>query len=128
MIFYFFCLGYTITKEVKILEEKYSDVGNRIYMMRKQRGLTREKLAEMSDISVQFLADIEKGRKNMTVTTLRKVAAALVVSTDYIVNGISECSEYNDEINELLKTLDVKSKSYALDILRIYANAVNSAK
>lgn len=128
MIFYFFCLGYTITKEVNTLKEKYSDVGDRINILRKQQGLTREKLAEMSDISVQFLADIEKGRKNMTVTTLRKVANALLVSTDYIVNGIPENFEYNFEINELLKTLDVKSKSFALEILRIYASAVKSAK
>ena len=110
------------------MKEKYSDVGDRINILRKQRGLTREKLAEMSDISVQFLADIEKGRKNMTVTTLRKVANALLVSTDYIVNGIPENFEYNFEINELLKTLDVKSKSFALEILRIYASAVKSAK
>lgn len=109
-----------------ILKEKYSDVGNRIYTTRKQRGLTREKLAEMADISVQFLADIEKGRKNMTVTTLRKIAAALVVSTDYIVNNTLESTEYNDEIIELLKTLDSDSKIYALDILRLYAKAVNS--
>lgn len=110
------------------MKEKYSDVGDRINILRKQQGLTREKLAEMSDISVQFLADIEKGRKNMTVTTLRKVANALLVSTDYIVNGIPENFEYNFEINELLKTLDVKSKSFALEILRIYASAVKSAK
>ena len=110
------------------MKEKYSDVGDRINILRKQQGLTREKLAEMSDISVQFLADIEKGRKNMTVTTLRKVANALLVSTDYIVNGIPENFEYNFEINELLKTLDVKSKSFALEILRLYASAVTSAK
>ena len=110
------------------MEEKYFDVGNRIFTTRKQRGLTREKLAEMSDISVQFLADIEKGRKNMTVTTLRKIAAALVVSTDYIVNSTSENSAHDDEIIELLKTLDDNSKAYALDILRLYAKAVNASK
>lgn len=55
--------------------------------IRKARGFTREQLAEKADISVQFLADIEKGRKNMTVTTLRKLSTALMVSADYIVNG-----------------------------------------
>ena len=63
----------------------YEETGKRIFKLRKERGLTREHLAEMADISVQFLADIEKGRKNMTVTTLRKLSSALMVSTDYIV-------------------------------------------
>ena len=63
----------------------YEKTGNRILKLRKDRGMTREKLAELADISVQFLADIEKGRKNMTVTTLRKLSSALLVSTDYIV-------------------------------------------
>lgn len=47
------------------------DVGKRISNTRKFRGFSREKLSELADISVQFLADIEKGRKSMTVPTLR---------------------------------------------------------
>src|SRR5699024_8761183 len=53
------------------------EIGLRLRGMREQRALTRERLAEYSDISVQFLADIETGRKGMTVQTLRKLALAL---------------------------------------------------
>ena len=72
------------------MNELNIEVGARITEMRKQRGYTREKLSELADVSVQFLADIEKGRKSMTVATLKRIAAALLVSTDYIVNGIIE--------------------------------------
>ena len=65
----------------------YIETGNRILQLRKSKNLTREQLAERAGISVQFLADIEKGRKNMTVTTLRNLASALLVTTDFIVNG-----------------------------------------
>ena len=75
----------------------YEETGKRIFKLRKERGLTREHLAEMADISVQFLADIEKGRKNMTVTTLRKLSSALMVSTDYIVNGSKDPDASEDE-------------------------------
>ena len=44
-----------------------------------ESGKPEEKLAELADISVQFLADIEKGRKSMTILTLKKIAAALLV-------------------------------------------------
>ena len=47
----------------QLMNYPYEETGNRIFMLRKERGLTRERLAEMADISVQFLADIEKGRK-----------------------------------------------------------------
>ena len=42
-------------------------------MIREYSNLTREVLAVKADISVQFLADIENGRKSMTVKTLKKI-------------------------------------------------------
>ena len=75
--------------------------------IRKERGYTREKLAELADISVQFLADIEKGKKNMTVTTLRKLAKTLTVTTDQIVNGISPFAD--DELSVLYGSIDITS-------------------
>ena len=65
----------------------YVETGNRILKLRQSQNMTREQLAEKAEISVQFLADIEKGRKNMSVTTLRNLATALLVTTDFIVNG-----------------------------------------
>lgn len=100
----------------------YADAGTRIRHLREEQGLTRERLAEMADISVQFLADIEKGRKNMSVTTLRNLAAALFVTTDFIVNGTKH--ETDDELVELCKTLSPEHKRYALKMLRIFAEAV----
>ena len=82
------------------MDYPYAETGNRILSLRKAQRLTRERLAEAADISVQFLADIEKGKKNMTVTTLRKIAAALSVTTDYIVNG-TEITSPDEEIIEL---------------------------
>ena len=54
-----------------------SAIGRRLRCRREELALTREKLAECAEISVQFLADIETGRKGMTVQTLRKLALAL---------------------------------------------------
>lgn len=46
-----------------------TSIGNRISHIRKERGYTQEKLAELAGISIQFLSDIENNKKNMTVTT-----------------------------------------------------------
>ena len=101
-----------------------TEVGARITELRKQRGYTREKLSEIADVSVQFLADIEKGRKSMTVATLKRIAAALLVPTDYIVNGTVENGD-NDGIISILNTLSEKNKKQAKKILTAFAEAVN---
>jgi len=106
----------------------YEETGNRIFQLRKAKNLTREQLAEKADISIQFLADIEKGRKNMTVTTLRKLAFALSVTTDFIVNGDESISPSQYELMTLFQTLSIENQGYALQILRTFAEAVHVSK
>lgn len=106
------------------MNELNIEVGERITALRKQRGYTREKLSELADVSVQFLADIEKGRKSMTIATLKRIASALLVPTDYIVNGTTENGD-NDGIISILNTLSDKNKKQAEKILTVFAEAVN---
>lgn len=118
---------YTISKEVIFLENQNIEVGGRITNLRIKRGYTRERLSELADVSVQFLADIEKGRKSMTVATLRRISAALLVTTDYIVNGTPEQDD-NSAILSIINTLSEKNKKQAEKILTAFAEAVNSEK
>lgn len=106
------------------MDNKYSDVGERINYIRKQRGYTREKLAELADISVQFLADIEKGRKSMTVNTLRKLAFTLNVTTDYIVNGTTP-SPVNNTLTSMLASMNTDVRAHAERLLTVYVDAIN---
>lgn len=107
----------------------YEETGKRILELRKERKLTREKLAEAADISVQFLADIEKGRKNMTVTTLRKLSAALTVSADYIINGDKNITlDTETELSEIFCTIPHDKQKNALELLKIFSEAVNDDK
>ncbi len=103
------------------MDYPYAETGKRILDLRKAHHLTRERLAEMAEISVQFLADIEKGKKNMTVTTLRKLAKALTVSTDYIVNGTGEPTE--QALFALYDELTPENRIRALQILRLFTEA-----
>ena len=102
----------------------YIETGTRIFRLRKFRNLTREQLAEKAGISVQFLYDIENGRKNMTVTTLRKLSSALCVTADFIINGDVGKVDSEQELIAIYKKLPVEKQSYALQILRTFAEAV----
>lgn len=99
-------------------------IGRRISGIRKERGYTQEKLAELADISVQFLSDIENDKKNMTVKTLKKIADALCVTTDYIIYG-REISSENFMINAMIETLSDKNKENAAKLIGVFADAVN---
>ena len=59
-----------------------------IRKLRKQRGLSQEKLARLADIATATLVKIESGTaKEPTITTVSKLASALGVSIDELVKG-----------------------------------------
>ena len=62
-------------------------IGERIKKQRLLIGYSREKLAEMVDITPRFCYDLELGNKNMSVNTLLKLSTALNVSIDYLLFG-----------------------------------------
>lgn len=101
-----------------------TSIGERISHIRKERGYTQERLAELADISVQFLSDIENNKKSMTVKTLRKIADRLNVTTDYIIYGRKITNE-NSIINAMFETLSDKNKKKAEKLLEIFVDAVN---
>ena len=106
------------------MDYPYAETGNRILNLRLSQNMTREKLAEKADISVQFLSDIEKGKKNMTITTLRKLSCALLVTTDYIVNGQENLSSNTEnELLELFRILPPEKQCYALELLKTFTEA-----
>ena len=97
--------------------------------MREYCHYTREVLAEKADISVQFLADIETGRKSMTVKTLKNIAESLHVSTDYIVFGTApSTAEDGSNLFLLFERLSPDEKHYAEEIVKLYIDALSYAK
>lgn len=54
-------------------------VGRNFARIRRAKGLTQEKVAELSGFSQQYLSGLEQGRRNPTVITLYELAQALHV-------------------------------------------------
>lgn len=63
------------------------EMGQRIMERRKKLGLTQEALAEKSELTTQFVSYAESGKRGMRPENLMKIAAALGVSTDYLLTG-----------------------------------------
>lgn len=52
-------------------------LGSKIRRLRKQKGLTQEKLAELANLDYSYLNLIEAGKRNPTIKRLAKIARAL---------------------------------------------------
>ena len=59
----------------------------RIRKAREEKGYTREKFAEKLDVSVSYLAELERGRTGISVKMLIKVCNVLGLSSDYVLFG-----------------------------------------
>ncbi|MGJ4903148.1 helix-turn-helix domain-containing protein [Bradyrhizobium sp. HKCCYLS2058] len=57
-------------------------VGRNVLRIRKNKGMTQEKLAEISGFSQQYISGLEKGQRNPTVVTIYELSVALDV--DYL--------------------------------------------
>ena len=63
------------------------EVGRRIRKVREDLNLTREQLAEASEMTPRFLTCVENGQSGVSLESLKKLSACLRVSTDYLLFG-----------------------------------------
>lgn len=52
-------------------------VGQRIRVLRQERELTQEKLAEKADVDKTYLNEVENGKRNVSVINLEKIIHGL---------------------------------------------------
>ena len=50
---------------------------NKVKFYRKQLNISQEKLAELSDLSTNYIGDIERTNRKVTIDTIEKVAKGL---------------------------------------------------
>lgn len=62
-------------------------IGDRLRNLREARGMTQDDLAEKAELNRVTIAKYETGKIEPKSQSLRKLAAALDVSTDYIISG-----------------------------------------
>jgi XRE family transcriptional regulator, fatty acid utilization regulator len=62
-------------------------LGARLRELRRARALTQEELAEKADVSPSTIVDIERGKHEPQIRTLRKLAKALETTPDKLVLG-----------------------------------------
>ena len=71
----------------------YSAVGKRISLIRKNRGMTQEQLAEKAELSTIYISHIENSRSIPSLETLMKLCSALDITPDEVLLGTKQDME-----------------------------------
>ncbi|MBD5156134.1 MAG: helix-turn-helix transcriptional regulator [Butyrivibrio sp.] len=103
-----------------------TSIGGRVRTVREERGYTREQLAEYADISSDFLWQVETGRSSLSVQNLGKIAAALDVTTDYLIYGKTAYTE-NVKINTMIAALPVEIQRYVEKSITVFVDALRES-
>ena len=97
----------------------YAVLGRNIRICREAKGLTQERLAELSNISVKHISKIELGKINLKIETLVNIANALDVSTDTLLRSFLHHNEdlYSAEIMRHISKLSPLERAHLLWLL-----------
>ena len=93
-------------------------VGARVRELRARRGMTRKTLAGDSGVSERYLAQLEGGHGNASLTILRRVARALDVPLEALLNDAPEPPAELARSIELLRRLEPPELSEAQALLQ----------
>lgn len=101
------------------LKQKF---GKRIQEIRKSKGLTQEKLAEMIGIDIPNLSNIERGKHFVSSDTLEKIIKALEIKESDLFDfgHIKSRDEFINDITEIIKTANDKDLKYYHKMISIY--------
>lgn len=95
-------------------------LGKRIKKARLEKRLTQEKFAEILDLSVSFISQVEAGKKKLSLTRLIEVSNILEKPIDYFITGYEvQDNEYIIQIIKLLNQMSTTKQKLFLEILKL---------
>ncbi len=95
-----------------------SRLGEKLRLLRAQRGTTRRRLAEQADISDRYLAKLEGGSANPSIAVLRRIADVIDFPLEALVAGCQPGTPDPSSAIQLLSRLDDDRLSQAESLIK----------
>ena len=106
------------TEKKAVLDSNAKEIGSRIALLRKQKGITQKELAERIGVTRTMITDYECGRVRMYDEILARLAVVLDCSTDMILglksiskNDAAPQLKFTRRIRELEQLPEIKQKA-----------------
>ena len=97
--------------------------GARLRALRKERGYTQERLAELTRLSTRHIAGIEKGEANPSFEVLYTIITVLGTSFDAVFNPVNEQVEREiQEVVRLYRACSEQGRRLVLTTVRAMVN------
>ncbi|MDO3409711.1 helix-turn-helix transcriptional regulator [Saccharibacillus sp. CPCC 101409] len=76
-------------------------LGEKVRELRVEKGLSQEKLGELAELNSNYIGQIERGEKSISVFTLKKIANGLSLSLEEVYRRIDPAS-HTDALEEVV--------------------------
>ena len=108
-------------------------IGSRIRKIRNEKGISQERLAELTSVSTNYIGIVERGEKSVTIDVLEKIASALDTTFAELLS-YSEPLAKNDSPEIVIEIVDkIAGQPYdvqqdVLKIVEIYLAGIDRYK
>lgn len=99
-------------------------IGNNLYAIRKDKGLTQAEVAEKAELSDRTYADIERGCVAMRVDSLMKICTALHITPNDILVEEDTAPITEQDIVDAVQHCSSAQKGTALKLLAVYVDSL----
>ena len=112
---------------MRVKKEINIQIGERIKVAREQAGRTQEQLAEVIDVSPQYISDLERGVVGISIPTLKRLCTALAISSDYLLFD-RQTEQYAFAIGEKCRSLSANQFRIVLEMIDRFLEAVEEER
>jgi len=96
----------------------YREIGDKIRIEREKFGISREKFAELLNLSPFFVGQIERGERKMSISTLINVSECLHISIDYLIFGEIFTYQEHNSLQALINKCSAKEAKVIEEITK----------
>lgn len=97
----------------------YALIGKRVRETRKQQKISQERLAELTGVSAGYISHIETARKKASLSILIRIANALGITVDELLNGnqIYNPNDYQTDIDQIMDDCSLLEKRMIFELI-----------
>lgn len=104
-------------------KEENIQIGMRVKQAREAAGLTQERLAELLDVTAQYISGVERGAVGLSVPVLLHLCSVLLVPCDFILLGNTDISDVSS-VTSRLSHLPAEHIKNVEDIINRYIEGI----
>lgn len=104
------------------MDSLISSIGIQIRLLRKSKDLSQEELAFKAGVHPTYIGQVERGEKNLTISSLHQITNALEISLDDFFSVLEPKHDSKENlpfqlIIELLQDLNINEQKQLYEIL-----------